>query len=70
MRNVRIDFSAHISVVARVEDGDDYLDRAAELAEDFLNGNPSIHPVWEIDDVGIEDAHADENAEVVEQKLL
>ena len=70
MRNVRVYFSAHISIVARVEDGDDYFDRAAELAEDYLNGNPSIHPVWEIDDDGIEDEHADENAEVVEQNIL
>lgn len=55
-KKVRVDFSAHCSVVVEVEDTDDYYDRASELAEEYLLGNKEINPSWEPDDGGIDDA--------------
>ena len=55
-RKVRVDFSAHYSVVVEVKDDDDYLDKAAEIAENYMDGNKTIIPSWEIDDDGIDDA--------------
>ena len=66
-KKVRVDFSAHCSIVVAVEESDDYLDQAAQLAEKYVDGNPSINPDWEIDDDGVDDA--EEDAEVdVEQR--
>ena len=64
MKKVRVDFSAHISVVVEVKDGDSYLDRAVELAECYVEGNPSITPSWELDDGGVEDVDDEEIADV------
>lgn len=66
MKKVIVDFSAHISVVVEVKDGDSYLGRAAELAERYVRGNSSIKPYWELDDGGIEDADDEEIVDVKE----
>ena len=55
-KKVRVDFSAHYSVVVEVEDEESYYDRAAELAEEYIQGNPAIRPEWELDDGGVDDA--------------
>lgn len=64
MKKVRVDFSAHVSVVVAVKDGDDYWDRAIELAEARINGGSYItrDVYWEVDDDGVDDA--DETDEI------
>ena len=64
MKKVRVDFSAHVSVVVAVKDGDDYWDRAIELAEDHINSGSYItrDVYWEVDDDGVDDA--DETDEI------
>lgn len=64
MKKVRVDFSAHVSVVVAVKDGDDYWDRAIELAETRINGASYItrDAYWEVDDDGVDDA--DETDEI------
>ena len=61
-KKVRLDFSAHCSVVVEVPDVDNYEDEAVELAENYLSGNNNVYVSWELDDGGIEDADEDDEA--------
>jgi hypothetical protein len=63
-KKVRVDFSAHTSIVVAVDNTDDYLDRAIELAEDYVT--QCRDAVWEVDDDGVDDVGDDEEAEVTE----
>ena len=61
---VRLDYSAHISVVVNVP-GDSLLDvedLAVEIAENYLHG-ADVRADWELDDDGIEEE--DESCEAV-----
>lgn len=61
---VRLDYSAHISVVVEVP-GDDLDENvefeAMKIAEDYLHGN-GVHADWELDDGGVDVVDDDENA--------
>lgn len=61
-KKVRVDFSAHYSVVVAVDDTDDMYDEAVTIAEEYVEGNPSIRPNWEVDDGGFDDVDDDEEA--------
>ena len=68
MKKVRVDFSAHMSVVVAVKDGDDYLDRATELAEEAVNElrfRQSAY--WEVDDGGVDDANDTDEVDIKEE---
>ena len=66
-KKVRVDFSAHYSVVVEVEANDAMYDNAAILAEEYINGNPAIETSWEIDDDGIGDANDCDEPDVREE---
>lgn len=66
MKKVRVDFVAHYSVVVQVKECDDMYDKAAELAEQYIQGNPAIETVWEVEDGGVDDAGEEENVDVKE----
>lgn len=59
-KKVRLDFSAHCSVVVEVPDTENYEDKAIKEAENYLFGNPSVYVNWELDDGGIDDADEDD----------
>lgn len=59
-RKVRLDFSAHCSVVVEVPDTENYEEEAIKEAENYLFGNPSVYVSWELDDGGIDDADEDD----------
>lgn len=61
-KKVRVDFSAHCSIVVSVEDSDEMYDDAIKIAEEYITGNPAITPVWEVDDDGTDDADDSEEA--------
>ena len=61
VKKVRVDFSAHYSVVVAVEDSYDYYDKAANIAEKYMNGN-SVYPMWDVDDDGVYDVDDSEKA--------
>lgn len=61
-KKVRVDFSAHCSVVVAVDDTDDMYDEAVRIAEEYVEGNPSIRTNWEVDDGGFDDVDDDEEA--------
>lgn len=65
-KKVRVDFSAHIYIVVAVEDGDDYLDRASNLAKEYVVDNQSLRTVWELDDGGVDDANEEDDVDVTE----
>ena len=54
-KKIRVDFSAHCSVVVSVEEGDEMYDEAVSIAENYVQGNSSIEATWELDDDGVED---------------
>ena len=58
---LRLDFSAHCSVVVEVPDGDNAEDLAVEIAEKYLTVK-RVRPMWELDDDGIEEADPSEKA--------
>lgn len=60
MKKVRCDFSAHTSIVVAVRD-DAELDDAIEIAEDYMRTN-SVSPLWELDDEGVDEVDASEEA--------
>ena len=66
MKKVRVDFSAHISVVVAVKDGDDYLDRAVETAEKSIN-EVGFSAIWEVDDDGVDDANDTDEVDIMEE---
>ena len=65
MKKIRVDFVAHCSVVVQVKECDDMYDKAAELAEQYIQGNPAIETEWEIEDGGVNDAE-EENIDIIE----
>lgn len=64
MKKIRVDFVAHCSVVVQVKEGDYMYYDAAELAEQYIQGNPSIRPEWEVEDGGIDDADEEDTVDV------
>ena len=56
MKKIRVDFVAHCSVVVQVKECDDMYDKAAELAEQYIQGNPAIKTEWEVEGDGVNDA--------------
>lgn len=66
MKKIRVDFVAHTSVVVQVKECDDMYDKAAELAEQYIQGNPSIETVWEVEGDGVDDAEEDACVDVKE----
>ena len=66
MKKVRVDFVAHYSVVVQVKECDDMYDKAAELAEQYIQGNPAIKTEWEVEDSGVDDAGEEESVDVKE----
>ena len=68
MKKVRVDFSAHMSVVVAVKDGDDYLDRAAEIAKVAVNEQCFRQgTIWEVDDGGVDDANNSDEVDITEE---
>ena len=68
MKKVRVDFSAHMSVVVAVKDGDDYLDRAIETAEKAVNELGFRQSAnWEADDGGVDDADDTDEVDITEE---
>ena len=68
MKKVRVDFSAHMSVVVAVKDGDDYLDRAVETAEEAINElGFRQSAIWEVDDDGVDDANDTDEVDITEE---
>lgn len=68
MKKVRVDFSAHMSVVVAVKDGDDYLDRAVKKAEDAVNELGFRQSArWEVDDGGVDDANNADEVDITEE---
>lgn len=65
-KKVRVDFSAHYSVVVEVEENDVMYENAAILAQQYICGNPAIEPSWEIDDGGVDNADDDDDVDVRE----
>ena len=64
MKKIRVDFVAHCSVVVQVKEGGYMYDDAAELAEQYIQGNPSIRPEWEVEDGGIDDADEEDRVDI------
>ena len=61
-KKIRLDFSAHVSVVVAVDDEEDMMeDKALEIAEDYLATRGCI-PTWELDDGGIDEVDDTEEA--------
>ena len=56
MKKIRVDFVAHISVVVDVNESEDAYEVAEELAQTYVDCNPSIKAKWQIEDGGINDA--------------
>lgn len=68
MKKVRVDFSAHMPVVVAVKDGDDYLDRAIETAEEAVNELRFTQSArWEVDDGGVDDADDTDEVDITEK---
>lgn len=63
-KKLRVDFSAHCSVVIELNEGDGMYDEAIELAEQYIHGNPNIRATWEADDDGVSDADEEEYVDV------
>ena len=51
---LRLDFSAHHSVVVEVPDDENQEKNAIAIAEEYLDSN-GVCPIWELDDEGITD---------------
>ena len=66
MKKIRVDFVAHSSVVVQVKEGDDMYDKAIELAEQYIQGNPSIETEWEFEGGGVDEAEEDACVDVEE----
>lgn len=66
MKKVRVDFVAHQSVVVAVKETEDMYEVAEQVAQSYIENNPSVHPTWEIEDGGVDDADADADADVEE----
>lgn len=66
MKKIRVDFVAHSSVVVQVKECDDMYDKAIELAEQYIQGNPSIETVWEFEGDGVDDAEEDADVDIKE----
>lgn len=68
MKKVRVDFSAHMSVVVAVKDGDDYLGRAAKIAEEAVIDYGFVRgATWEVDDGGVDDADDTDEVDIKEE---
>ena len=66
MKKIRVDFVAHCSVVVQVKECGDMYDNAAELAEQYMQGNPAIRPEWEVEGDGVDDAGDEDCVDVKE----
>ena len=69
MKKIRVDFVAHSSVVVQVKEGDDMYDKAIELAEQYIQGNPQIETVWEVEGDGVDDAFIEKACEKLEKYM-
>lgn len=63
-KKLRVDFSAHCSVVIELNESDGMYDEAIELAEQYIQGNPNIKASWEADDDGVSGADEEEYVDV------
>lgn len=61
--NYRVDLVSHYSVVVDASDEK----KAIKLAEKYVNESPTVIPIFEFDDGGIEET--DDEAEVKEDEL-
>lgn len=66
MKKVRVDFSAHKSIVVAVKEGDDYFERAMDIASEYANMENG-RVFWEIDDGGVDDAMDTDDVDVTEE---
>ena len=69
MKKIRVDLTAHTSIVVGVNECDDMYDKAAEIAESFIQGNPSFDAYWEVDDGGVDDADENDEVSVYENEI-
>ena len=65
-KKIRVDFSAHCSVVVAIDECDDMESKAIELAENYIQGNPCIRAGWEVDDDGVSDADNEDYIDITE----
>ena len=65
-KKIRVDFSAHCSVVVELNESEDMYNKAIELAEQYIQGNPAIRPEWEVDDDGVDNASDEDCVDVKE----
>ena len=63
-KKLRVDFSAHCTVVVELNESDGMYDEAMELAEQYVQGNHSITASWEADDDGVSDADDEDDVDV------
>lgn len=63
-KKIRVDFSAHYSVVVELNESEEMYDEAVELAEQYVQGNPAIIAAWEADDDGVSDADDEDDVDV------
>lgn len=63
-KKVRLDYTAHISVVVEVPNDEDWFDNAISVAADYLYGYRGVKakPMWELDDGGVEEVGKEEEA--------
>lgn len=64
-KKMRVDFSAHYSVVVAVEECDDMESKAIELAEQYIQGG-KIDADWEMDEGGVSDANNEDYIDIIE----
>ena len=66
MKKIRVDFVAHQSVVVAVKETEDMYEVAEQVAQSYIEHNPSVHPIWEVEDGGVDDAEEDADIDVEE----
>lgn len=66
MKKIRVDFVAHHSVVVAVKETEDMYEVAEQVAQSYIEDNPSVHPTWEVEDGGVDDAYEDADVDVEE----
>lgn len=62
MRKVIVDFVAHRSVVVALNDDED-SDKAIEMAQDYVERNNAMSPMWDYEDFD----DTDDNAEAINE---
>lgn len=66
MKKIRVDFVAHQSVVVAVKETEDMYEVAEQIAQVYIENSPSVHPTWEVEDGGVDDADEDADVDVAE----